>query len=193
MLALQPAGLDDVFDDILRIGRFVGAENAAEEYARKLQARVAAVREGTAGLRAAQRPRVACIEWTSPLMTAGNWVPELISIAGGQAGLAETEKHSGYVSWEQIRSCQPEVVVVAPCGFDLPRTIQEASVLMALPGWHELPAVRSGRCFAIDGNAYLNRSGPRLVESLEILAHLIQPELFAAPQLADGTPAFASL
>jgi hypothetical protein len=128
-----------------------------------------------------------------PLMTAGNWVPELISIAGGQACLAETEKHSGYVSWEQIRSCQPEVVVVAPCGFDLPRTIQEASVLMALPGWHELPAVRGGRCFAIDGNAYLNRSGPRLVESLEILAHLIQPELFAAPQLADGTPAFASL
>jgi iron complex transport system substrate-binding protein len=194
VLALQPAGLKDVFSDILSIGRSVGAEAAAEQYVGELRARIAAVQQRTDGLSADRRPRVACIEWTEPLMTAGNWVPELISLAGGQSCLAEAAMHSGYVSWEQVRACQPEVVIVAPCGFDLQRTMEEAAALKVLPGWYDMPAVLSGRCHAVDGNAYLNRSGPRLVESLEILAHLIQPKLFAPPEPADSnTPAFASL
>ena len=188
VLALEPSGLTDVLSDILRIGRFAGAETAAQQYNRQLQARVEDVRQRTCALPAAKRPRVVCIEWTEPLMTAGNWVPELISMAGGQPCLAEAEKHSGYVSWEAIRACQPEVVIVAPCGFDLVRTVEEAAALADLPGWRDLPAVRSGRCFALDGNAYLNRSGPRLVDTLEILAHLIQPESFAAPPIADSAP-----
>ena len=193
VLALQPAGLDDVLNDVLAIGRFVGAEAAAEEYVGLLRARVEAVRQRTAGLPADRRPRVVCIEWTEPLMTAGNWVPELISIAGGQSCLSEPGSHSGYVSWESICACEPEVIVVAPCGFDLARTIEEAAALTNRPGWRELAAVRSGRCYAVDGNAYLNRSGPRLVESLEILAHLIQPELFAAPDLSATGKALAQL
>lgn len=184
VLALQPLGLNAVLDDIRTIGRATGAESAAAEFVYQLAERIAAVRDRTAEMSAARRPRVVCIEWIAPLMTAGNWVPELISIAGGVPCLAETGKHSSYVSWEAICSAKPEVVIVAPCGFDLTRTVAEAAALRALPGWRELPAVRSGRCFAIDGNAYLNRSGPRLVDSLEILANSIHPEMFPTSLLS---------
>ncbi|HUE71861.1 MAG TPA: cobalamin-binding protein [Pirellulaceae bacterium] len=182
VLALQPAGLEDVLLDIEAIGRAAGAEEAARKYVAGLVARIDRVQAVTGRLDRSERPRVVCIEWTDPLMTAGNWVPELVELAGGESLLAAKGQHSPYVSWDQIRAANPEVIVVAPCGFDLPRTLVEAETLRHLPGWKELAAVRNRRVWAVDGNAYFNRSGPRIVDSLEILAHVLHPDCFPLPR-----------
>ena len=114
-------------------------------------------------------------------MLAANWVPEIIEWAGGQNGLSIGGRHSTYHAWPDVLAYDPEVIVISPCGFDLNRTLEEARALAQVPGWSNMTAVRTGRVYAIDGNAYLNRSGPRLVDSLEIVAHLLHPELHAAP------------
>ena len=135
----------------------------------------------------AQRPSVAAIEWTDPLMIAGNWTPELVFAAGGISVLVKAGP-SDYATWSDIVLCHPEALIIAPCGFNLERSLIEASRLVDLPGYRDLPAVTNGRAFVIDGNAYLNRSGPRIVDSLEILAHLIRPDLFEPPggEMAEG-------
>jgi iron complex transport system substrate-binding protein len=122
-------------------------------------------------------------------MTAGNWTPELIELAGGQSGLATSREHSRHVSWQEITDFDPQVLLVAPCGFDLQRSEHEAQSLPALPGWNAVSAVKAGRVFVLDGNALLNRSGPRIVDSLELLAHLLHPSRFPAPGgfLAEGS------
>jgi iron complex transport system substrate-binding protein len=181
IVALSPAGLDDLLNDVTRLGQAAGAVPAAEELAASLARRIEEIARRTRTLAAAERRRVVCIEWTEPLMTAGNWTPELVELAGGHPGLAEAGQHSGYVPWSSIVRYDPEIVIIGLCGFDLARSLVEARPLVELPGWQSLAAVRSGRVFVVDGNAYLNRSGPRLVDSLEILAHLIQPGLFGAP------------
>jgi iron complex transport system substrate-binding protein len=120
------------------------------------------------------RPRVAVIEWIEPLMIAGNWTPELIELAGGTAGLAEAGRHSRYATWSELAAFAPEVVVIAPCGFDLERSRREASRLITMPRWLELPAVRGGNVTVVDGDAYFNRPGPRLVDSLELVRAAIE-------------------
>ena len=184
VVALNPQSLDEALADVLRVGKACGAAAAARAYVASLVARVGRI--ALAGV--AERPRVVCIEWTDPLMTAGNWTPQLVELAGGQCGLAKAGEHSGYVQWSAIALHDPQVLIVAPCGFDLARSLLEAARLRGLSGWHDLSAVRAGRVYVIDGNAYLNRSGPRLVDSLEILGHLIQPERFPSPagELAEG-------
>ena len=181
VFALNPLSLADVFADLKNLGAATGAESAAERCVAELEARIDAIRSKTAGLADEARPRVACVEWTEPLMLAANWVPELIELAGGKNGLSTGGQHSVYHDWADIWAYDPEVIVISPCGFDLPRSRLEARHPPQLPGWQECSAARNGRVFIIDGNAYLNRSGPRLVESTEILAHLFHPELFAAP------------
>ncbi len=181
VLALNPQSLDDVLADIVRLGDAVAQPDAAREYVGRLQARVEAIRVRTRALPLHERPRVACIEWIEPLMIAGNWMPQIIDLAGGRQSLAAASEHSSYVPWEAVRQFDPQVIVVAPCGFDLPRTLLECSPLAQLTGWAEIAAVRQGRVFAADGNAYFNRSGPRLVDTLELLAHLIHPGWFPLP------------
>ncbi|MBI3838807.1 MAG: ABC transporter substrate-binding protein, partial [Planctomycetia bacterium] len=181
ILALDPRSLDDVFNDIVRIGAATGVEQAAHRVLAQLHARVEAVRAKTASLPCAQRPRVACLEWIDPPMLAANWTPGLIEMAGGEPGLTVGGCHSTYANWEQIVAYDPQVIVIMPCGFNLERAIVEAQVLPGIAGWRQLSAIRNCRVFATDGNAYFNRSGPRLVDSLEILAHLFHPELFAPP------------
>jgi iron complex transport system substrate-binding protein len=127
----------------------------------------------------ADRPRVACIEWVEPLMAAGNWVPELVEMAGGVNLFGQAGKHAPWMTWEQMRDADPDVIVLMPCGFDIGRTMQDVPLLEAKDGWASLKAVRRGRVFATDGNQYFNRPGPRLAESLEILAELLHPEAFA--------------
>ena len=182
VVALNPQSLSDVFGDIQRIARAAGCA-AAESYVESLRQRVEGVRRRTCGLRLDQRPPVACVEWVEPMMLAGTWVPELIDIAGGTCELVKPGLHSPYVPWQEVVRFDPGIIVIAACGFDLARTVQEAETLRKLPGWTDLTAVRSGRVFAVDGNAYFNRNGPRLVDSLELLAHLAQPDLFEAPDL----------
>ena len=125
-------------------------------------------------------------------MLAANWTPELVEMAGGEPGFTAGGNHSTYANWEQIAEYDPQVIAIMPCGFDLERAIIEAQVLPGIAGWPQLSAVRKGRVFATDGNAYFNRSGPRLVDSLEILAHLIHPEIFAPP-FADPQQAWRRL
>jgi iron complex transport system substrate-binding protein len=137
-------------------------------------------------LRIRQRPSVACVEWVDPLMAAGNWVPELVTLAGGTSVFGEKGEHSPWLEWESLRAADPEVIVLLPCGFDIERTRQELAPLIAQPGWDDLQAVRSGRVFVTDGNQYFNRPGPRLIESVEILAEILHPDHFAAKHRDTG-------
>ncbi len=192
--ALNPMTLADIFADVQRVGAATDRRAEAEEYTGRLRARVAAVSDRTAQIPLAERPRVAAIEWIEPLMLAGNWMPELIELAGGVQPIRERGQHSTYNSWSEITAFDPQVVLVMPCGFDLARGVAESAVLRALPGWNDLPAVRAGRVYAVDGNAYFNRSGPRIVDSLEILAGLLHPELFGfPPRMSAGVPVWQEL
>jgi iron complex transport system substrate-binding protein len=181
VLTTDPHSLADVFDDIGRIGRATGREDRADEVVSGLRERVDRVRERTADRPAAERPRVAVLDWTDPVMTAGHWVPELVEWAGGEYGLADPGAASRPREWTEIRDYDPEALVVAPCGFDLDRTFENLADLADREGWADLTAVREGRAYALDGHHYLNRPGPRLVDSLEHLAGLLSPGRFDAP------------
>jgi iron complex transport system substrate-binding protein len=124
-----------------------------------------------------------CIEWIEPLMLAANWMPEMLEIAGAAVGVTRGGGPSRCHSWSDVIEFRPEVVIIMPCGFDASRAAAEAAVLTRRPGWSDLPAVLRGRVFAVDGNAYFNRAGPRIVESVELLAHLLHPERFPRSDL----------
>jgi iron complex transport system substrate-binding protein len=181
VLALSPNSLEDILQDVLRVGEAVGLPDRARQFASSLHKRIEHVASLTHSLDISSRPRVICIEWVRPLMAAGNWTPELIELAGGQSGLATAREHSRYVTWREIIDFDPQVLLVAPCGFDLRRSEHEAQELPALPGWSAVSAVKADRVFVLDGNALLNRSGPRIVDSLELLAHLLHPRPWRLP------------
>jgi iron complex transport system substrate-binding protein len=177
LVPLSPTTLDDVWQDIRRVGAALGAAATGVRVADALVQKVQLIRE-----RALQRdgcPSVACIEWIDPPMSAGNWMPEMVELAGGRAVFGERGEHSAWLQWEELRRADPDVILVIPCGFDLARTRAELPPLLAQPGFAELRAARAGRVFLADGNAFFNRPGPRLVESLEILGEILHPELFA--------------
>jgi iron complex transport system substrate-binding protein len=188
IIALSPQSLRDIFRDIVSVGLACGEQRAARSYTAKLRRRVEAVADQLRPLTEAERPRTVLIEWLDPLMLSGNWMPEVLALAGGRCPLLEVGDPSAYIRWEQIVAFDPEVVVICPCGFDLPRTCLEANELTSLPGWSSLMAVRNNRVFAVDGNAYFNRSGPRIVESLEILAHLLHPTRIDPAELKNSLP-----
>jgi iron complex transport system substrate-binding protein len=177
VLSLEPQSLDDILTTIEQVGTATGAEPRAIAVVAELRARVARVR--MRAVTAKRRPRVACLEWLNPTYGPGHWLPELVELAGGRPGLGVAHANSRRVAWNDVIAFAPEVIVVAPCGMDLRRTIEEAQrVLPSRTGWNALPAVRQGRVYAVDGNAYFSRPGPRIVDSLELLAELIHPELF---------------
>lgn len=178
ILSLEPTDLEGIFGSILAVGNATGRRAQAVELVAQLRARVERVRERAA--RATCRPRVACLEWFDPPFGPGHWLPELVELAGGRAGLGAPGEPSRRVTWDEVVAFAPEVIVLAPCGFDLERASSEAlAVLPRRPGWDTLPAVRAGRVFAVDANSYFSRPGPRVVDSLELLARLIHPDLFA--------------
>jgi iron complex transport system substrate-binding protein len=184
IVSLNPASLADILNDIVLVGEAAGCREHAAEYVASLRRRIDRVRQTTQSLPEAQKPRVVCIEWIEPLMLAGNWMPELLEIAGAAPGIVASSGPSQYHGWREFVEFQPEVVIVMPCGFDARRAADEAKVLAKLPGWSELPAVRGGRVFAVDANAYFNRPGPRIVESVELLAHLVHPQRFPRSSLS---------
>jgi len=189
VVTLNPTTPEDIFADIQRVGEATGRLPAARQYVSELQNRIADVRAKTDPLPPARRWRVACLEWLDPLMLAANWMPPLVDWAGGQQPLIDAAgKHSTYARWSTIVQYDPEVIVVMPCGFDLPRAAWEADLLRTLPGIGELSAVRGGRVVAVDGNAYFNRPGPRIVDSLDILARVLHPELFGPPSRGAAQP-----
>jgi iron complex transport system substrate-binding protein len=181
VLSLEPNALSDVLRTIEVVGEATGRDGEAATLVAMLQARIDAVRAAAAGL--GERPRVFCMEWTDPVWVAGHWVPEMVPLAGGQDVLGQAAAPSVRVDWAQVQAAAPEIIVLMPCGYDLARTLEDRGTVEALPGWTDLPAVQAGRVYAVDGSSYFNRPGPRLVDGLELLAHLVHPERFAAPAL----------
>lgn len=177
IISLQPNTLADIFREIGIVATILGAEEQGNQLIEDLEERVDIVKHKLKFF--PDKPKVAMIEWLSPMMVAGNWIPELVEIAGGKSVLAENGKHSPFVNWEQIYDENPEIILIAPCGFSIGRTLQEIDLLLNLPGWRDLQAVKNNRVYIADGNAYFNRSGPRIVDSIEILAEIITPKYFA--------------
>jgi iron complex transport system substrate-binding protein len=137
------------------------------------------------------KPTVACIEWLEPMMLSGNWVPELVTIAGGIPILTQPGKHSPYVNWTELQAQDPDVLLLMPCGFSIERTMREIDLLLQLPGFAEMKAVKNNRVYIADGNQYFNRPGPRLVDSVEILAEIIHPKQFIFGYEGEGWIKFA--
>ncbi|MEY7848813.1 ABC transporter substrate-binding protein [Natrarchaeobius sp. A-rgal3] len=179
ILTTDPHSVGDVLSDVDRIGRAIGREDRAREFRGSLEERLARVRNRGADGPDGERPRVAIFDWTDPVMIAGHWTAELVEWAGGEYGLADVGDASRPHEWAAIREYDPEIVVVAPCGFSLEQIAENRRDLTDRDGWDDLTAVREGRVWAMDGNHYLNRPGPRLVETLEALAPIVRPDLFA--------------
>jgi iron complex transport system substrate-binding protein len=132
------------------------------------------------------RPRVACIEWQEPLMAAGNWMPELVELAGGKNLFGLVGRHSPWMQWEELEASDPDIIVVSPCGYDLERTRAEMHWLIARPEWLRMRAVQSSQVYLVEGNQFMNRPGPRVVESLQILAEIFHPGIFRPNLRAVG-------
>jgi iron complex transport system substrate-binding protein len=177
LVSLAPNNLADVWTSIEQVGDALNVPERATEVIGRLQQRMQAIRGSVRTV--SHRPTVACIEWIEPLMAAGNWMPELVEMAGGTNVFGVAGAHSPWMSWQQLRDADPEVIVLLPCGFDIPRTRRDLPALVNHPEWPRLRAVQADRVFLTDGNQYFNRPGPRLVESLEILAELLHPDVFA--------------
>jgi len=176
IISLQPNKFDDIFEDIKTVAQALDVSEIGDILIEDLQERVDIIRHKLKYVDS--RPTVACIEWLEPLMVSGNWIPEVVSIAGGTSILAEAGKHSPFIKWDDIRLANPDVIVVMPCGFPIERTMKEMNILLELPGFAELSAVKSNRIYITDGNQYFNRPGPRIVDSLEIISEIIHPKLF---------------
>jgi len=164
LVALNPASLADIWDDFRRVGEAVGVN--PEPVISDLKARMTPVRSPNP-------PTVACIEWIEPLMAAGNWTPELIHLAGGIDVFGKPGIHSPWITWDELQARDPDVIIVAPCGFDLARTRDEMYWLTDRPDFARLKAVRTRRLFLADGNQFFNRPGPRIVETLRIIGQML--------------------
>jgi iron complex transport system substrate-binding protein len=171
IVSLTPYRLGDVWQDVLRVGQTLNRSGKAEMLVSDYKKRLEHLKQIVA--QSGMKPRVTVLEWLDPLMAAGNWTPELVDYAGGENVFGEVGTHSPWLSWEELHAADPDVLVLSPCGFTLERTLKDVPILQRHPLWQSLQAVQNGRVYAIDGNQYLNRSGPRLVESAELLARVI--------------------
>lgn len=174
IVSLRPDGLGDVFTDILRVARALGTEAEGERLVFAMKQRFDEVRQLVSP---EKKLRVAFIEWGEPLMSGGNWMPTLIELAGGENLFGTSDGRSEVLAWADLIAADPDVVIIAPCGFDLAASVQEHSALERHEGWRGIKAVREGRVYCADGNAYFNRPGPRLVETAEIIAEILHPTI----------------
>ena len=198
VVSLTATSLAGLWADILAVGRETSRLAQARELAARLRARCDSVACRVAALdrHAGRRPKVAVIEWLDPPMAAGNWVPELVKLAGGDDILGHAGEHSHWLDWSTVAAADPDVVILAPCGFTLDRIVAEAATAAVRHRLDGLRATREHRLWAIDGHHLLNRPGPRLVDSLEVLAALLHPGAFrwaasaefAAPLGASWSP-----
>ncbi|MFC6940919.1 ABC transporter substrate-binding protein [Salinirubellus sp. GCM10025818] len=178
VVGMSARSLSDVYDCVRRVGRAVGREGRAGEVIDGMRSRIGSVER-----RAPEEgPRMAVLEWLDPVRGAGNWVPELVAAAGGTDVLGEAGERSVEVPWNELRAAAPEVLVLAPCGFDEAETVARLKELADRPGWEELPAVEDGRVFALDGASYLTRWTPRLAAATERLGALAHPATFGPPE-----------
>jgi iron complex transport system substrate-binding protein len=176
IVSLQPNALADIWNDIRGVASALDLAATGEQLVDKLNQDMNAI--VARALASPQRPTVACVEWIEPLMAGGNWVPELVEMAGATNLFGVAGKHSPWMEWSDLCRDDPDYLVVMPCGFDLDRTEKEMYWLTERPDWRSLRAVKSGQVYLTDGNQYFNRPGPRVVETLQILAEILHPELF---------------
>ena len=179
VINLEPENFEDVLQCIQTVGEAAGVAERASEFIDKLRERVNAITSRHNEIK--HRPGVALLEWLDPLFTSGHWSPELVAMAGGRELVGRAGARSRTLSWQELRDTEPDVLFIACCGFTIERTLEDLPLVESLPGWRDLPAVRSGRVYIVDGSAYFSRPGPRLVDSLEILAHALHPMLFDLP------------
>jgi iron complex transport system substrate-binding protein len=177
LVSLSAVSLAGIWEDIRQTAEALGVAETGRNVVQALTGRTQAIRRRAEGL--SPKPRVACIEWLDPLMAAGNWMPELVEAAGGISVLGRAGEHSPWLSWEELLEAKPDRLLILPCGFSLPRVRLEMNLLSGNPNWNKLPAVQRGQVYLTDGNQYFNRPGPRIVESLEILAEILYPEAFS--------------
>ena len=177
VVSLEPSSLADIFNDIRRVGEVCGVSEPAEEVVASLSARVEAVREQAA--RIAYWPRCFLMEWVDPPFCSGHWGPELVEIAGGHDPLGRKHQPSAQIEWQQVLDTAPEIIVLALCGYDADRARRDYELLKEFPGFETLPAAQSGRIYVVNASAYFARPGPRIVDSLEILAGTLHPGEFS--------------
>ena len=174
VIDLRPQRLEQLFGDIHVVSMALHAADRGHNLVIELRGSFESLRHQMAKTR--RKPTVACLDWFEPLMTAGNWVPELVEIAGGQSVGAEPGQHSPWWDWNQLVEADPEVLVLMACGWSIARAREELAVLTSDSRWPRLAAVRAGRVFVTDGHQFFNRPGPRLLESTQILAEILHPE-----------------
>jgi iron complex transport system substrate-binding protein len=175
ILWLTPKSIEGVNDNLRELGRATGRLNEAGAIIASGRERLQKISALTR--RATARPRVFCLEWVDPLYCSGHWISEMVELAGGEDALSRRGTDSVRIPWDAVVKWAPEVLVIMPCGFPLAKAVEQVPQLFAHPGWADLPAVRNGRVFAVNANAYFARPGPRLVDGTELLAHLFHPEL----------------
>jgi iron complex transport system substrate-binding protein len=165
VLFLTPRNVAEIVDNILAVGRAIGRTKEAESLVRDHEERLAKVRAAVTG---APTRRVVFLEWTEPLFCGGHWVPEMISLAGGNDPLGRPGEDSVRMTWDDVARAEPEMIIVSPCGYRLERAVELA---------RQLPRISDAAVYAVDANAYFARPGPRVVEGVELLAHLFHPDL----------------
>ncbi len=176
IVSLEPNQLSDIWKDFINIAEALGVKEQGHELVSQLKQRMNKIAQKTINF--PQKPTVVCIEWIEPLMSAGNWMPELIEMGGGINLFGVAGEQSPWMTWEQLLEANPDVILVMPCGFNLARSKAEMSSLSQKPEWSQLNAVQNQQVYLTDGNQYFNRPGPRLVESLEIIAEILHPAHF---------------
>ena len=186
VVSLDAASLDGLWADIGRVAAALGRVAQGEALVHSLKARLATL----AATPWPGRPRIACLEWLDPLMGAGNWMPELVAAAGGAAVFGEAGVHTAPTSWEDLAAADPDVILIAACGWPIERSRAEMAAVVVRPLWQGLRAVRLGRVYVADGHHYFNRPGPRLVESAEILAEILHPGAVTARHRGTGWEPF---
>jgi len=180
---LEPSSLGDILEDIRRVARALEVAERGDSLVEALEARIEAVRSRVRG---ATRPRSVLLEWIAPPFSTGHWGPELVEIAGGDEVLGKPGQDAARISWEAVTAAAPAVLVLACCGYDVGRTLADLPLLRALPGWGRLPAVETGEVWIVDGSAYVSRPGPRIVDSLEIMAAILHPDRCRAELPGDA-------
>ena len=176
LISLEPQTLSDILDNVSLIATNLEVDLRSEELIESLEERINIIRHKLKFIE--EKPTVANIEWLSPIMLAGNWTPGLVDIAGGKSILVEEGKHSPFIDFDTIKEANPDILIIMPCGFSIAQSLKEVNLLLELSGWEELNAVQKNRVYIADGNQYFNRSGPRIVDSIEILAEIIHPKQF---------------
>lgn len=181
IISLEPHTIDDIFENIKEVAH--ATQTSPEKFIKSLRSRLSTVSKK---IISATKPSVLIIEWLDPLMIAGHWVPEMVEKAGGKMLIAKKKEPSQYIEWEDVLRLDPDVIVFAPCGFGISRTLDEISLIINKKGFKSLKAYQNKQIFLVDGNAYLTRPGPRIVDGVEILAEIFHPDIFSRTYLSSS-------